>query len=248
MPGHQSKTKQKVTGKSQPLEKASNSDALDRGAPAGIPLFLQGRFAAVQAKRDSAASDPFEQEAEAVAQTVAGETVKDAAVDSAGVGPLLPGVREKVEPALGTDLSDVRVHSDAQAREAAASIGAQAFTLGKHIWLGPNGHAGDLGLMAHEATHVRQQARDGAPRIQKQTAPDGVNSCTAPTGVTYDFCGPFLPPFAPFSMPTEVQISSPNESVFKTETIVLDEPVLESIPDRSLRHSDRADRSRSASG
>jgi hypothetical protein len=230
MPGHQSKAKQRETGKTELQEKAPSSGALDSGAPVGMPLFLQGRFAAVQAKRDSAAGDPSEQEAESVAQAIAGPNVKEPAGDSAGVRPLLPAVRERIEPVLGTDLSDVRVHSDAQARQTAAGIGAQAFTSGRDIWLGPNGHAGDVRLMAHEATHVRQQARDGAPRVQRQPDPASVNSCTAPTGVTYDFQGPFLPPFAPFFVQNEVKISSPNESVFKTETVVLDEPVLESIP------------------
>ena len=85
------------------------------------------------------------------------------ALPRAGAGSPLPVfVRRRVERVLGVDLAHVRVHEDAAARNAAHDLRARAFTHGSHIWLGPGERAGDAGLMAHEATHVVQQAEDGA--------------------------------------------------------------------------------------
>ncbi len=94
-------------------------------------------------------------------------------------------VRARAEPALGVDLSRVRVHDSPAARDAAGSIGARAFTHKNHIWLGPNESADDTKLLTHEATHVLQQSNDGAaggsghtPAIQRQTA---VSSSSSPS-------------------------------------------------------------------
>jgi hypothetical protein len=84
-----------------------------------------------------------------------------AGIRSPGPGsPLAPSVRNRVEPVLGSDLSDVQVHQDSAAHQAAHALRAKAFTHGRHIWLGANQSAEDVSLMAHEATHVAQQ--DGA--------------------------------------------------------------------------------------
>jgi hypothetical protein len=97
---------------------------------------------------------------------------------SAGTGTLAPPdsgsplsapVRERVEPALGADLGDVRVHSSPSANEAASQLNAKAFTHGTHIWLGPNQSPDDIQLVAHEATHVVQQ--NAAPRLLSAAAP-----------------------------------------------------------------------------
>jgi hypothetical protein len=66
---------------------------------------------------------------------------------------------------FGRDFSTVRVHADGRAAESAASIGAQAYTVGSDIVFG----AGRLDLasrpgwklLAHELTHVVQQAGAG---------------------------------------------------------------------------------------
>jgi hypothetical protein len=78
--------------------------------------------------------------------------------------PLAPSIRGPIEPVLGADLGGVRVHADAGAAAATRAIQARAFTHGEHIWLGPGESAHDLGLMAHESTHVVQQGAAGAPR------------------------------------------------------------------------------------
>ena len=86
--------------------------------------------------------------------------------------PLSDRVRERVEPLLGADLSQVRVHSDLAAQETAAQLQARAFTHGNHIWLGANQSPSDTSLLAHEATHVVQQsagkATGGPEVIQRQ--------------------------------------------------------------------------------
>jgi hypothetical protein len=82
--------------------------------------------------------------------------------------PLSPTVRGRVEPALGADLGAVRVHADAGAA-ATRAIQARAFTHGQDIWLGAGESPNDLGLMAHEATHVVQQTG----RVQRKPANNG---------------------------------------------------------------------------
>ncbi|MEU4237152.1 DUF4157 domain-containing protein [Actinoplanes sp. NPDC026619] len=90
-------------------------------------------------------------------------------IASPGSGaPIPPDVRAKIEEHLGFPLGGVQVHSDRQAQAAAAQLGARAFTAGQHIFLGAGESAGDLALMAHEATHVVQQTSVGIYRMPVQ--------------------------------------------------------------------------------
>lgn len=75
--------------------------------------------------------------------------------------PLPPVIRERVEPHLGVDLRAARVVSGPVAAVAAASLDARAFTADSTIVLGQGQSAYDSRLMAHEATHVAQQAAGG---------------------------------------------------------------------------------------
>ncbi|HEY0015720.1 MAG TPA: DUF4157 domain-containing protein [Longimicrobium sp.] len=80
-----------------------------------------------------------------------------AALPGHGPGtPMSPRTRGALEGSLGADLSGVRVHGDTAARSTAASLGARAFAVGSGIYLGPGASDEDLGLMAHETTHVLQ--------------------------------------------------------------------------------------------
>ena len=158
------------------------------GAAAGQPVFLQG----VQAKRkESQPSDPLEQQADQVADAAVSARIPDATpartpqsavangapVPAADAGsPLQPPIRGRIEPVLGADLSDVRVHQSDSDRGIAGGLGARAFTHGRDIWMGPGESSSDLKLMAHEAAHVQQQGSGrAAPSIQKQpqTQPSG---------------------------------------------------------------------------
>lgn len=85
-----------------------------------------------------------------------------ATVRHPGSGSPLPGaVRQRIEPHVGVNLSGVRVHSDRRAHLAAASLQARAFTHGHHIFLNRSESSHNVGLMAHETTHVVQQTSTG---------------------------------------------------------------------------------------
>ncbi|MGW0854129.1 eCIS core domain-containing protein [Streptomyces sp. NPDC002690] len=71
--------------------------------------------------------------------------------------PVDPRIRAKAEQGLGTDLSDVRVHSGPEAHRSAAELGARAYTSGRHIVAGERGM--DEHTLLHELTHTWQQQR-----------------------------------------------------------------------------------------
>jgi hypothetical protein len=80
------------------------------------------------------------------------------AIHSRGPGePLNPQTRHKIESSQGADLSEVRIHEDSSARQAAGAMKARAFTHKNHIWLGHGQSQTNVKLMAHETTHVLQQ-------------------------------------------------------------------------------------------
>ena len=78
-----------------------------------------------------------------------------------------PTTRAFMEPRFGHDFSKVRVHADDQAVESANAVQALAYTVGNDVVFSggfyspstPRGRA----LLAHELTHVVQQAHAGAP-------------------------------------------------------------------------------------
>lgn len=82
-----------------------------------------------------------------------------------GGTPLDPSTRGRMEPLLGEQLGDVRVHADPTAAGLARSVDARAFTTGSDIFFGAGeyrpGEAGGRHLVAHELAHVVQQR--GAP-------------------------------------------------------------------------------------
>jgi Domain of unknown function (DUF4157) len=104
----------------------------------------------------------------------AGEVTSTPAVDrvleQAG-RPLDPGVRASMEERLGSDFGAVRVHSGHEAGAAARSVDADAFTVGSDVVFGEGKFAPDVAegraLIAHELTHVAQQA-EGTPRLARQ--------------------------------------------------------------------------------
>ena len=87
-------------------------------------------------------------------------------LDSVGT-PLDAPTRASMEARLGHDFGHVRVHTDAEAARSAKSIRAQAYTFGSHVVMGegrfqPHTPVG-VRLLAHELTHVVQQAGASAP-------------------------------------------------------------------------------------
>jgi outer membrane protein OmpA-like peptidoglycan-associated protein len=84
-----------------------------------------------------------------------------------GGGQPLPGsLRAFFEPRFGHNFSNVRIHSYAQAAEAARSVNALAYTRGSDVVFGagqyrPETYSGRK-LLAHELAHVVQQSGDAA--------------------------------------------------------------------------------------
>lgn len=83
------------------------------------------------------------------------------------------------EPRFGADFSDVRVHEDATAAEAAKSINAKAYTIGSDVVFGAGQYTPGIihgnRLLAHELSHVIQSQNrertgisDGATKLARQ--------------------------------------------------------------------------------
>ena len=83
--------------------------------------------------------------------------------------PLDPQTRATMEAGFGAPFSDVRVHTDAHAAQRASELGALAYTVGRDVFFGAGRYQptqqGGRRLLAHELTHVLQQAsRSGSIR------------------------------------------------------------------------------------
>ena len=79
--------------------------------------------------------------------------------------PLSPSDRSFYEPRFGQDFSQVRIHNDSLSNQAAQSINARAFTIGRNIAFAAGEYSPDLAssrLMAHELTHVVQQQNENS--------------------------------------------------------------------------------------
>jgi hypothetical protein len=114
-----------------------------------------------------------------------------AAAVASGGAPLSPDVLSYFEPRFGRDLSDVRVHADSGAAQAASRIDARAYTLGRDIAFAsgeymPVTREGRR-LIAHELAHVVQQdAALGTVQrhIMRQPAPAAATATTSPAPVS----------------------------------------------------------------
>jgi hypothetical protein len=97
--------------------------------------------------------------------------------------PLDPTTRAFMEPRFGHDFSQVRVHNDATAAQAAHAMRANAFTSGRHIVFRDGALGGPQGnrLLAHELTHVVQQRRSGGAVLQRDAVDDSVKKVRSPT-------------------------------------------------------------------
>lgn len=97
-----------------------------------------------------------------------------ARIPGSGTGrPLESGTREEMGRRFGSDLSDVRVHTDTSAAHLNQNLNARAFTSGSDIFFNreeynPHSTEGKR-LLAHELTHVLQQ-RGQTPRSRGQLA------------------------------------------------------------------------------
>ena len=92
-----------------------------------------------------------------------------------------PALAGQLAQSLGADPGELRIHDDAEADALSRDLGARAFTSGQDIFFRagafdpatPEG----FGLLAHEATHVLQQA---AGPVAGTPTPDGALSISDP--------------------------------------------------------------------
>lgn len=89
--------------------------------------------------------------------------------------PLPEGVRGGFAPRLGHDLCGVRIHTDDRAARSAALIGADAYTVGRHIVFAPGRFAPQdargARLLAHELAHVVTSPGSGH-LLRQQASPE----------------------------------------------------------------------------
>ena len=93
--------------------------------------------------------------------TVAADAHGEIVRTTTGGQSLPPGVRSFMEPRLGADLADVRVHADESAASLSNHLSARAFTYRNHVFFArgqyqPESASGQQ-LLAHELTHTIQQ-------------------------------------------------------------------------------------------
>ena len=147
-----------------PLEHEADA-AADKVMRMADPAFDLSPAAAPALRRKCAACE--DEEKGAIRREADGSGGEDAAppiVHDALGSPgrsLDPPTRDFMASRFGADFSDVRVHTDAQAAESARSVGAHAYTVGRHVVFGagryePGGEDGRR-LIAHELAHTLQQ-------------------------------------------------------------------------------------------
>lgn len=110
---------------------------------------------------------------QAVQRLIDSPYIQDKLSSPGSASPLPNDVREHMEPRLGADLSDVRVHTGNEAAQLNEQLNAKAFTHGKDVYFGAGKSPGIDALTAHELTHVVQQAGPGVanPKLISR-APD----------------------------------------------------------------------------
>ncbi len=89
--------------------------------------------------------------------------------------PLPPSVQTAAERRLGTDLADVRLHTDAVAGSLAQSVGGEAVTMGRDVFLGlrADGLETSVGqkTLMHELAHTAQAGHDSSSPMRGISSP-----------------------------------------------------------------------------
>jgi hypothetical protein len=151
--------------------------------------------------------------------------------------PLPSRARSGYERFFGVDLSDVRVHTDDQANQAAEAIHAHAFTYGNSIFFAhgqfdPIGTAGRE-LLAHELTHTLQ--RSGADDHIRRDGPTPAPA-PAPAIPPAGLATPIGPPVPPKGYTSELFGVTLSENRDQVKAAMRDEVVRKGIrgPDTYL--------------
>jgi len=152
------------------------------------PFVGGGTVAGTVAQRKCAACEKEDEKEDATATlsrktsdaaSWAGETALPPLVQDVLKSPgdsLDPSARAFFEPRFGHDFSQVRIHADTRAAEAASSIHALAYTVGDRIVFGNRQYAPQTPsgrqLIAHELAHVLQQTTGPQPMLQRAVSKD----------------------------------------------------------------------------
>jgi hypothetical protein len=135
-------------------------------------------FRASEGRRGTAPMERANRERQTVARSVSGQArgVGTTRIPG-GTGAALPSqVRQRMEPKLGANLGNVRIHTGDESAQAAKGFAARAFTVGEDVHFNagefnPGTREGDK-LIAHELTHVVQGQKSGVSRKEEEKKPD----------------------------------------------------------------------------
>lgn len=112
-----------------------------------------------------------------------------------GGRPLTQSARFFFEPRFGADFSGVKVHTDENANHLAKSINAKAFTIGRDIVFGSGQYSPESPpgkqILAHELTHVIQQAGKSQNTIQRLKTPNCEKTHNIPISKNVEFSGSY---------------------------------------------------------
>ena len=165
---HFIQTKLRIGSHDDPLEREADRIAAAVVGETKVPAIGAGPPNVAQRKcaQCEAEETPVLRKAASTAATSGGAARAASALAQGGV-PLTPEQRAYFEPRFGRDFSEVRVHADGSAAEAARAINAHAYTLGRDIAFAegqfrPGSQEGKR-LIAHELAHVIHQADSPRP-------------------------------------------------------------------------------------
>lgn len=110
-----------------------------------------------------------------IAEGLKGKKAKVKAIETPPEGTksikLPKDVSSGLEEVFGAKLNKVRVHFGGNATQVCKEMRAKAFTMGNDIYVSKPGFAKDSQLLAHELTHVIQQAGGKKmPKVQEGKA------------------------------------------------------------------------------
>ena len=126
------------------------------------PMVAQRELEAMEEEEEEIQKKPQVQRLEAIGGGEASREMERQINSARGRGePLDAGLQQSMGQAMGADLSEVRVHTDAKADQLNQSLQAKAFTTGQDVFFRqgayqPVSRRGQE-LIAHELTHVVQQ-------------------------------------------------------------------------------------------
>ena len=111
-----------------------------------------------------------EDEVKKIAEKLKGKKAKTKSLKTTPEGTksikLPKDVAKGLGDAFGADLSKVRVHTGGNAAEICKEMGAKAFAMGNDLFMAKPADAKNNKLLAHELTHVIQQA--GGKKMPKR--------------------------------------------------------------------------------